>query len=275
MPTATVYEPFRAGLPPLAAYARSVLARRAFALELARTELRAQHVNTVFGQLWLLINPLILAAVYFVLVDILSGGERGEGYFAHLVACLFLFAFVQQSLQLGVRSVVGAGQLVLNSSFPRVLLPVASVATAFMRLLPMLAVYGVLHVAVGLPLTAADLWVVAILAATVLLAAGLTMALAAANVYFRDLRDALPFALRAWLYASPVLYVADDVPAALAPLLVLNPMAPLLAAWSDVLGSGSPPGALDLALGAAWAAGLFVAGTLFFVSREREFAVRL
>ena len=58
-------------------------------------------------------------------------------------------------------------------------------------------------------------------------------------------------------------------------LLVLNPLAPLLAAWSDVIDRGVAPDAADLAIGAAWAFVLFVAGALYFISREREFAVRL
>ena len=44
--------------------------------EMARTNLRAQHFNTAFGQLWLVLNPLLLACVYFLLVDILRRGSR-------------------------------------------------------------------------------------------------------------------------------------------------------------------------------------------------------
>jgi teichoic acid transport system permease protein len=58
-------------------------------------------------------------------------------------------------------------------------------------------------------------------------------------------------------------------------LLLLNPLAPLLTAWSDVIDRGLTPDATDLALGAAWGLVLFVGGALFFVSREREFAVRV
>ena len=41
---------------------------------MARTTLLAQHFNTIFGQLWLVLNPLLLAGVYFMLVDILRCG---------------------------------------------------------------------------------------------------------------------------------------------------------------------------------------------------------
>ena len=38
------------------------------------------------------------------------------------------------------------------------------------------------------------------------------MLVAAAQVYFRDLSNFLPYVLRIWLYVSPVLYYADEVP---------------------------------------------------------------
>ena len=67
------------GLPPVRPYLREVWRRREFALELSRTKLRAQHFDTAFGQLWLVLNPLLLACVYFMLVDIIRGGSRRPG----------------------------------------------------------------------------------------------------------------------------------------------------------------------------------------------------
>src|SRR5215218_1880961 len=122
-----VYEPHLVGLPPLWPYIREAWRRRAFAVELSRTKLRAQHVNTAFGQLWLVLNPLMLAGVYFVLVDILRSGSRGPEYFAHLVVGIFAYYYVSGAVREGVRSVTSGGRLVLNTAFPRALLPLSSV----------------------------------------------------------------------------------------------------------------------------------------------------
>jgi teichoic acid transport system permease protein len=108
-----------------------------------------------------------------------------------------------------------------------------------------------------------------------ILASGLAMIVSAAQVYFRDLKNFLPYALRVWLYASPVLYTAHEVPDRYSFLLVLNPLASLLTAWNDVLDGAATPAAHDFVIGTAWAVGLFVIGAVFFISREREFAVRL
>lgn len=270
-----VYEPHRVGLPPLGPYVRELWRRREFAAELSRTELRAQHYNTVFGQLWLVLNPLLLACVYFVLVDIIRQRTGGVEFFAHLMAALFVFHFVSDAVRQAVRSVTSGGRLILNTAFPRTLLPLASVISAAKRFLPTLGIYVPVHLALGRPLGPELLWLLPVFALFLMIAMGLAMLVAAAQVYFRDLKSFLPYGLRVWLYASPILYFASEVPDPYRPILVVNPVAGLLTAWSDVLDRGVAPDAGALVVGAAWAVGLLVAGALFFISREREFAVRL
>jgi teichoic acid transport system permease protein len=113
--------------------------------------LRAQHFNTVFGQLWLVLNPLLLACVYFVLVDILRRRTGGLEFLAHLMACLFVFHFVTDAIRQAVKSVTGSGRLILNTAFPRVLLPAAAVVTAVKRFLPCVAILVAVAIAAALP----------------------------------------------------------------------------------------------------------------------------
>jgi ABC-type polysaccharide/polyol phosphate export permease len=269
-----VYEPHRVGLPPLGTYLRQLWERREFAFELARTNLRAQHYNTAFGQLWLVLNPLFLGLVYFALVEII-GGNRGIDFLAHLMLGLFAFRLVSTSVGQGARSVVGGGRLILNIPFPRVLLPLAAVLTSFMRFLPTLLVYAVIHAIAGLPVGPNLLWAIPIIALITVFATGAAMFAATAQVYFRDLTNFLPYFMRIWLYSSPVLYYADEVPSRFKPILAANPLYPMLTALSDAVNRGETPSLGPLAWGAAWALGALVAGSLFFISREREFAVRL
>jgi teichoic acid transport system permease protein len=270
-----VYEPHRVGLPPIGKYLREVWRRRAFALELSRTELRAEHFDTVFGKLWLLLNPLLLAGIYLVLVDILSRKPRGPTYLVHLVGAIFAYYFVSGALRVAVKSVTSGGGLILNTAFPRVLLPLSSVITSFKRFVPTIAVYIPIHLIAGLPIGLTLLWLIPISFLMLLLTAGFAMLVAALQVYFRDLKDFLPYLLRLWLYASPVLYYAREVPHGWGWLIKANPLGMLLTAWSDVLDFGLAPPPRVLALGAAWAVGSFIVGFWFFVSREREFAVRI
>ena len=126
-----VYEPHKVGLPPLKSYLRQLWRRRQFAFELARSDLRSKHFNTALGQIWLILNPLLLGLVYFALVQIV--GRRGGSVvgLAYLLLSLFTFRLVSTSISQGARSVVGGGRLILNTAFPRTLLPLSSVLTCF------------------------------------------------------------------------------------------------------------------------------------------------
>jgi ABC-type polysaccharide/polyol phosphate export permease len=270
-----VYEPHRIGLPPLRSYVREVWRRRAFAFELSRMQLRSQHFNTAFGQLWLIVNPLLLGFVYFLLVEIIGRGDRSGVFLAHLLVTLFAFRFVSMSVKQGARSVVGGERLILNTAFPRTLLPISSVLTAFMRFLPTLTVYTVVHVVVGLHVGLSLLWVPVMLAMLAVFALGAAMLVSTAQVYFRDLGQFLPYFLRIWLYVSPILYYVHEVPESLKPLVAINPLYPMLGSLSDIVNQGVSPNPLWLGWGFAWAAAAFVVGAAFFISREREFAVRL
>jgi teichoic acid transport system permease protein len=270
-----VYEPHLVGLPPVRQYLREVWRRREFAMELARTKLRAQHFDTAFGQLWLVLNPLLLACVYFVLIDIVRSGHRPPGSLAHLVAGIFAYYYVSGAIRDGTKSVTSGGKLILNSAFPRMLLPLSSVITAFMRFLPTAVIYVPIHLASGLPVNAHLLWVLPLVGLMTVMASGFAMIAATAQVYFRDVASFLPYVLRVWLYISPVLYFPKDVPHHYTFLLDVNPLGQLLTAWSDVLHLGITPGWKSLAIASAWAFGTFLVGAFFFMSREREFAVRL
>jgi teichoic acid transport system permease protein len=270
-----VYEPHKIGLPPLGNYVREVWRRRQFAFEMSRTSLRAQHFQTAFGQLWLVLNPLLLSLVYFILVDILRHGNHQPHFFAHLMAGLFLFHFFSGAVTSGAKSVVGGGRLVLNTAFPRTLLPLSSVQTALLRFLPTLLIYAVVHVASGLPIGPELLWMIPIVALLAVFTAGFAMLVAAAQVYFRDVSAFLPYLMRIWMYGTPILYFYNEVPDRFQWLIDLNPLTPLFTAWSDVLIKGDGPDPIFLLWGAGWAAAALLIGGLFFISREREFAVRL
>ena len=269
-----VYEPFRAGLPPLRAYWKSLWSRRTFISEFSRSELREQHFDSAFGQLWLILNPLLLSAVYFLLIVIIRGSSDSTRY-AHLTATLFLFYLVANSLTGGVKSITAGQRLILNTAFPRIMLPISAVVIAVIKFLPTLAVFLVIRTILGLAFSWQMLWAIPVLLITMLLALGLAITISCINVYFRDITNFLPYLTRTLLYLSPILYEASDLKPKLKTLELFNPLFPILDSWSRALVHGQVPQISHLLIAFAWAAGIFLVGTYFFLSREREFAVRL
>ncbi len=274
-----VYEPHRAGLPKLGVYVRELLRRRQFLWEMARANMRTQNLDTAFGQIWLVLNPLLLGCVYFLLVDLLGKGQPAE-FFAHLLAGLFAYYLITGCMTAGAKSVTSGGKLVLNTAFPRLLLPLASSLTAFMRFLPTLVVFEVVALIAHVYPTWLYLWAPLLIAEFLVFGAGLAFIVATAQVYIRDTSSFLPYFVRIWLYVSPVLLTVENLHNRTAAHGILwmewlNPLYWLLGAWSKVLVYGQFPGWHFLVVGFVISVVTFVAGALLFISREREFAVRL
>jgi len=269
-----VYEPFKAGLPKLGRYWKSLWSRRTFIKEYSKSELREQHFDSVFGQLWLVINPLLLSAVYFILINIISDSADSERY-VHLTASLFLFYLVANSLTGGVKSVTAGQRLILNTAFPRIMLPISALVIAIFKFLPTLMVFMVIKAIVGSAFTIEMLWAIPVLLITIFLALGLAITISCINVYFRDIASFLPYFTRTLLYLSPILYTAKEVKPSLRFIEIFNPLFPILDSWSSVMVQGEVPQLSSMLQGLAWATGIFFVGTYFFLSREREFAVRL
>ena len=269
-----VYEPFRAGLPPLRKYWRSLWSRRTFIAEYSRSELREQHFDSIFGQLWLILNPLLLSGVYFLLIVII-GGSGGALRYGHLTASLFLFYLISNSLSGGVKSVTAGQRLILNTAFPRMMLPISATVIALFKFIPTLFVFLIMRTVLGLPFGWEMLWAIPIILIALVFALGVAILISTINVYFRDIASFLPYLIRTLLYLSPILYEASALKPELQILQHINPLFALLDSWSTAIVHAQTPELSSMLAASGWAFGVLLVGTYFFLSREREFAVRL
>lgn len=269
-----VYEPFKAGLPPMRAYLRSLWHRRAFISEFARSELREQNFGSVFGQLWLVLNPLLLSGVYFLLIYVI-GGTSDATRFGHLTSTLFLFYLVANSLTGGVKAITSGQRLILNTSFPRIMLPLSAVVVAIFRFLPTLVVAIAIHAILGLPYSWQMLWAIPVLLIAIVMSLGMAILISCINVYFRDISSMLPYLTRSLLYLSPILYEAQKISPSIRKYEIVNPIFYLLDSWSRVMVHAEAPTFHGMLHASIFALVIFIVGTYFFLSRERDFAVRL
>ena len=281
-----VFEPHKAALPPLVPYFKEFWKRRAFATELARFADKAEYLDSKFGKVWLVLNPLLLAMVYFLLVTVIRGSSSknlGLTTLAHILIGLFTFYFAQNCISAGAQSITAGGRLILNQAFPRALLPFSSTISAFQQFLPTIPVY-VFVIVVGkhfFPTTQVPgltwnyLWVPFIVLMVGLTGFGLALLFATMNVYFRDTNKLLTYMTRIWLYLSPILWQPSMLHGWHKMAIYLNPLGPVLSATSDVWINGKSP-SLTIILGSLfWAAFAILFGGYFFISRERDFAVRI
>ncbi|MFM8237951.1 MAG: ABC transporter permease [Actinomycetota bacterium] len=272
-----VYEPTVTGLPPLRPYLAALWERRRFIWHLARTDLKSEHYNTVLGQFWVIIDPLFLAAVYFLLRSVVrpaaSGADRNL-VIAHLIWAVFFFMYTHNVVTAASRSLVKGGGLILNASFPRAALPLVAVIKAACDFAPTLLVYFGFQVILGQPVTPALLFVPLVVVILTVFNTGVALLVAPLTVFYRDTANIIPYVTRIWMYITPVLFTISEIPPGLKAYLRWNPLYPMFAALEQIF-TGSTPSLGALAAATTWAVVALFVGSVVFLSRERELAVRL
>ncbi len=270
-----VFGPHDAERPPLVPYVRELWRRRRFLEVLAKTRLQAARNNTFAGQLWAVLDPLLQAGVYFLLIGLLRGGAQSSAErLVLLIGQVFVFTYTAHCMNYGSRSVSSGANLLLNARFPRALLPVAAVYRAWLEFLPSMAIYAVVHVASGRPIGAGISLIPLLFLLQTMMGLGLALLLSTAQVFIKDISSLLGYVIRIMLFSAPIIYPIAVLTPNLLKIVVFNPIYPLHASWEAVL-TGQMPSASLIAMLTAWSLGLLASGTYVFLSKERLFALEL
>jgi ABC-type polysaccharide/polyol phosphate export permease len=220
-------------------------------------EIHTRYLGSITGLAWALLHPLALLAVYhFVFTTIFrAGGFQGHSFLLFVAVALWPWLAAQEALQRATVSLAGYAGLIRKVAFPHELVVYASVAaTLALQFAGYLAVLLVLAL-VGEPvrfeglILAIPLWLVMALAVL-----GLSLGLAALQVFIRDVEQVLMPTLMILMYLTPILYPLALVPEYLRPWVAANPFGWLVGRLRDCL--------LDGRLGLEWGDAVALAGAL-------------
>jgi ABC-type polysaccharide/polyol phosphate export permease len=255
---------------------RDIWSRRRLTRYLVQADMAKHGADTVLGNIWWVLDPLLQMAVYVVLVSVIFK-RGGPDYPLFVFAAILPWKWYSSSVNDAITSVTAREAIIKQVKFPKIVLPVAStvggiVSFAF-GLIPLFAMVGLFYAD---RLSASALLIPAVALVQFVFTLATCVAMAAINVFFRDLGNLARHLLRLWFYLSPGLYSVKDIDESkygiLAQLFKLNPWTTLFESYRDVLYNGVTPawGALGLLLVASLA--LLAGATLFFKRLEPAFA---
>ena len=236
-------------------------------------DLKVRYKQTAFGALWAIIQPFLLMVVFSLFLGRISGiASAGLAYPLFAFSGLVPWTLFAQSLIGSSNSLVDATNLLQKVYFPRLLLPVAATGSYLVDFAIALAVLAGLMLWFGVIPSLLVIWLIPLTALALASALAVGIWLSAVNVRYRDVRYAVPFLVQLWLFASPVAYSIDLVPAGLRGWYALNPMVGVIEGfrWS-LFGTGEPP-LLELAIAVAVTAAVLISGIAYFRRVERTFA---
>jgi len=255
------------GLLPVGAAKRSSARDRALFINFFRRELVTRYLGSVTGLTWALLHPIALLGVYyFVFTHIFRATAfAGQSFLAFVAVALWAWLAAQEALQRGAVSLASYSGMIRKVAFPHEIAVFASVGATFaLQFVGYLAVLVVLKIA-GEPIhlkglvVAVPVWL--ILATGI---AGLTLALAALQVFVRDVEHVLMPLLMMLMYLTPILYPLAMVPEGLRPWVAANPFDWVVTRLRDALLDGRLAFQVSDAIALAGALALFASGRWIF-----------
>ena len=193
--------------------ATELFARRELLWNLTLRELRGRYKRSILGWGWSLLNPIAFMLIYTFAFSIVlraepeAGDPSGLKSYAFFLLCgLVPWTFFSVSVSSSMGSVVGNAALVGKVAFPREHLVISTIMAGMFTLG---VEVGVLSVALLIAGNMVLPWLPIVIVVSVLVgmfAAGLGLALAAANVYFRDMNYLWGIVMQGWFFLTPIVY---------------------------------------------------------------------
>lgn len=235
-------------------------------------DVKVRYRQALFGITWVVLQPLTMALVFtFVFARIGRIPTNDVPYPLFAYAGLMLWTFFAGAIATTGNSLVGNAHLVTKVYFPRLLLPVATVAARLIDLGVVLVILVglMLYYRVGLTahLLAAPIPILLI----TFLALGVGLWMSAVNVKYRDIGIAIPLLMQLWMFASPVVYGLGSVPKGLQRAFSLNPMVGIIEGFRASL-FGTDFDWPSMLISAGFTVLLLIYGTYAFQRRQRTFA---
>ncbi len=261
-----------------------VVSRRRLVRYLVQAEIRKRGVNTLLGNVWWVLDPLLLMAVYVVLVTVIRTRAVPD-FPLFVLAAVLPWKWFTAAIGDATNSVVGQQRLVKQIAFPKIVLPVAATTAGVVGfafgLVPLMA----LMLLFPDRLSPFILFIPVIALVQYVFTLALAVLVAAVNVFFRDFGNVIGHVLRLWFYLSPGLYSMDQLRGLgimqdnlwMITVAELNPIAVLFESYRAVIygteaGAHLPPDWIGLSWLLLGSLVFLAISSVIFKRLERDFA---
>jgi lipopolysaccharide transport system permease protein len=241
-------------------------------------ELSIRYKQTFLGVIWAVLQPLSQMLVFTIIFGRVAHlDSSGLPYPLFYYVALLPWTLFSGSLGQAIPSLAANSDLINKVYFPRMVIPLSSILVAAADFL----VSSVLCAAIMIKyhdhvqLTLKALYVFPLLAILICFTAGICLFFSGLNVFYRDIRYALPLVLQLWIYVVPVVYSADKVAKQyprLYWLYMADPVAVVVDGFRLCLVQGKAPLRADLLLGTVSALVVLGLAVWYFRWVEQAFA---
>lgn len=218
---------------------RPLWAYRGFIVGSVMREFQSKYRNSLLGAAWAVINPLAMILVYtMIFSELMQTKLPGVGskfaYSIYLCAGLLTWGVFTEIVGRGQNIFLDNANLLKKICFPRLCLPVIAVLNACVNFAIIFGLFLVFLLLKGLWPGWVCIAFVPILMIQLLLAVGLGIVLGVLNVFFRDVGQFFGIFLQFWFWFTPIVYPISILPEVIKPLVILNPIYPLVTSYQGI-----------------------------------------
>jgi lipopolysaccharide transport system permease protein len=242
-----------------------------------RRDFVAVYKQTILGPLWYLIQPVLTTIVFTVIFGKIAAlPTDGLPPFLFYLSGTLIWSYFADCLNKTSVTFIANAHLFGKVYFPRLAVPVSI-------LISNLVTFGIQYILflgflVYFWLTGAEvrpnLWVLLTPYLLLLMAGiglGVGIIVSSLTTRYRDLRFLISFGVTLWMYATPIIYPVSSVPEQFQPLIMLNPLSPVVEAFRYAyLGAGTV-NLMNLLYSSVFMIGVVFAGVLLFNRIEATF----
>jgi lipopolysaccharide transport system permease protein len=244
-------------------------------LILAWRDISVRYKQTIIGILWAIIRPFLTMVVFTIIFGrIAKLPSDGSAPYALLVfAAMLPWSLFSNALSESSNSLISNANLIGKVYFPRLIIPAATLVTAFIDfLISFMILIGMMTYYQFAPG-----WHILFLPGFIILALlaslGPGLWITALNVKYRDFRYIIPFVVQFGLYVSPVGFSSNVIPEQWRLLYSLNPIVGVIDGFRwCILGGNSPIYIPGFLLSLAIIAFFLWLGVTRFRKMEKTFA---
>jgi lipopolysaccharide transport system permease protein len=220
---------------------------RHFILSSIRSELITRFSRSYLGGLWIVIHPLMQAAIFaLVLSEVMAAKMPGMAtnkfaYAIYLMSGMLGWSLFTEVISRCLTLFIDNGNLLKKIVFPRLCLPLIVMGSALVNsgllFFAILCVFGLLGHWPGIHI----FWVPLLLLITLTLAVSIGLILGILNVFMRDIGQVIPIVLQIGFWFTPIVYSTEVIPKAFQKFLTSNPLLPLVQGLQNAMLYNTPP----------------------------------
>ncbi len=256
---------------------------RFFLVDLVSRDIKTKYRRSVLGVLWSVLNPLLMMCVLTaVFSQVLRVGVDDLGYYGgyplFYLTGYVMFNFISEATNFSLVSILHSSGLIKKVYIPKYIFPLEKCCYAFVNMclsfIAFIIVFLFFLIKGDIPISTSLFTMLLAIVPMIYIfvfAFGLGLLVSAAAVFFRDVLHLWSVFLSLWMYASPIIYPLETLPAWLVNLLRINPLTYYIDYFRCVLIRGQLPTLEQNLMCILFALAALAIGLIAFRKRQDKF----